>query len=122
MKTSGAVRARGFLIATLLAISAVSCGSEPTPAEVIAACRADTSAQCCGDDDCDPASACQFSFVCAQGSNHKVTCDPPTGDRQCHARCDALPCAAGQTCQSVTIVDGSDTGRNVSICIGKPSP
>jgi hypothetical protein len=114
-----AAHPHGRWIALLLAISAVSCGSPgPTPAQVRAACEKDTNAACCGIADCPVGSDCDFSFVCGQGSNHEVTCDAPTGDRQCHTRCDdAHPCAAG-TCQAVTIYDGSDTGRSVAMCLG----
>jgi hypothetical protein len=124
---SGAARSRGLLAATLLAtlfaIPAVSCGSgDPTPAEVRASCENDPKAACCGDGDCPADSACDFSFVCAQESNLQVACDAPTGDRQCHARCDAQhPCPTGQVCRDVTIYDGSDGGRGVKMCRGAGS-
>jgi hypothetical protein len=102
----------------LSAVAAVSCGSAgPTPAEAVAACRKDPSSKCCDDADCGLDELCDFSLICAQGSDHEVTCDPPMGDRTCHARCDvAKPCAGGQTCQPRTIYGATDTGSSVEFC------
>jgi hypothetical protein len=111
-----------LLIALLLAIATVSCGSAgPTPAEVRASCERDPKATCCGDDDCAADSVCHFDFSCALGSNHVARCGGPmTGDRQCHPRCDATrPCAGGLTCQTVTVYGGSDVGHEVSMCAAR---
>lgn len=103
----------------LIVLAHESCKSDLTPGEVLEACRRDPSAECCATIDCANGSVCNFSYVCAQGGDHQVTCDAPTGDRKCHGTCDAShPCSTGQSCQSVALFDGTDTGKNVAICLG----
>jgi hypothetical protein len=102
----------------LSAVAAVSCGSAgPTPAEAVAACRKDPSSKCCTDADCTTGSICDFSLVCAQGSDHEVTCNPPTGDRTCHTLCGGgASCATGTTCQQRTLYGATDFGTAVDLC------
>ena len=99
-------------------LSAATCSDgRATPAEVIAACDRDPTSMCCAPGDCGQGLECDFSVVCAQGSDQKVTCDAPTGDRQCHVLCDAnTACVTGQTCRQVSLFDASDSGRDVSFC------
>jgi hypothetical protein len=112
-------RARGCRWLPLLAfaLSGAACADVRTPAEAIAACERDPASMCCGPGECGQGSECDFSVVCAQDSDHKVTCDLPTGDRQCHTLCDTTTvCASGQMCQQVSLFDTSDVGRGVSFC------
>jgi hypothetical protein len=102
----------------LIAFIHMSCGSAgPTSQELRAACLRDFPQGCCFQSACPGGMVCDFSFVCAQGSNLEVTCDLPTGDRKCHSRCDAASsCPSGQTCKTLTLYDASDTGDQMSVC------
>jgi hypothetical protein len=107
-----------LFLATLVAASG-SCGRDVmTSTEVREACRKDPTSKCCAPSDCATGWVCDFSFVCAQGSDLQVDCDPGTGDRQCHAVCDpATPCATGQTCARKSLFNASDAGMTVSFCV-----
>ena len=107
------------LLGLLVTLLGAACGSDdPTPAEARTACKNDPSSRCCGDSDCRSIEACDFSLVCAQGSDHEVTCDAPSGDRQCHLRCSAqVACPAGLACKPVAIFQANDTPTDVSFCV-----
>lgn len=109
----------GWLLVWALMLSSAACSSdELTPSEAIAACERDPTSMCCGPGACGQGSECDFSVVCGQGADHRITCDAPKGDRQCHPLCGGAnaACGTGQVCQQVTIFDTSDGGRAVSFC------
>jgi hypothetical protein len=107
-----------LLLATVVAAS-VSCSRDVlTSTEVRDACRKDPTSKCCAMSDCATGSVCDFSVVCAQGSDLQVGCDPGKGDRQCHAPCDtATPCPTGQTCTQKALFNATDTGSAASFCV-----
>jgi hypothetical protein len=107
-----------LLLAMLVAASAACDRDVMTATEVRDACRKDPTSKCCAQSECGIGSVCDFSFVCGQGSDHQVDCDPGTGDRQCHAKCDvARPCATGETCETKALFDASDAGMSLSFCV-----
>jgi hypothetical protein len=107
-----------LLLFAALAAAGVSCGRDiRTSAEVRDACHKDPTSACCSTMDCPESSVCDFSIACGLGSDMQISCDPGTGDRQCHTLCGpAMPCATGQTCQQRSIVESSDFGTPVSFC------
>ena len=76
--------------------------------------------ECCEDSECAAGSLCDFDYICAPGPDG-VSCSEGSGDRLCHAECDAADegeaCADGLgTCERVERFQGGDAGREAHLC------
>lgn len=106
-----------FVLALLLGLALACKEDEPTPLEL---CKMDGAGGCCEDAECDGDAICDFDYVCSPAPDGGVQCGEGSGDRLCHALCDApsegMACPGGGTCTRVERFQGGDNGQEAWAC------